>query len=140
MFRHRKKVEPHIAKRRLEDEADPFEALIGAGTTMDGILRGRNAVGIAGYLKGDVDIRGLLWVLPGGRIRGRVNASGVIIEGEIEGEIGAADKVEIRARGRLRGNVVCRKVAIAEGAFFEGKVKMQKEDDRPVSFVEKRTR
>ena len=140
MLRNKNKIEPQIVKRRLEDEAEPFEALIGVGITLDGTLSGRKTVGIAGYIKGDIDIQGLVWVLPGGRIQGRVNAGGVIIEGEIKGEIRAADKVEIRSPGRLRGDVTCSRVAIAEGAFFEGEVKMRTKDGRPVSFVEKRTK
>ena len=138
MFRDRNKTEPQVLKRRLEDEADSFEALVGTGITLDGTLSGRKNAGIAGYLKGEIDIKGLVWVLPGGRIQGKVNAGGVIIEGEIKGEIRASDKIEVRSSGRLTGDVSSSRIAIAEGAFFEGQVKRRTEHDRPLRFVEKR--
>lgn len=140
MFISRKKRELQIPKRRLEDQADPFETLISSGIILNGTLSGRKAVGIAGHFEGDVKIEGLVWVLPGGRIKGMVNSTGVIIEGEIEGEVVATDRIEIRSTGRMKGDMACGRIAVAEGAFFEGEVKMLDNERQLTSFEEKRKR
>jgi cytoskeletal protein CcmA (bactofilin family) len=36
------------------------------------------------------------------------------------------------------GNIKAARIAIAEGCFFQGDIKMSTGDERPVSFVEKR--
>jgi cytoskeletal protein CcmA (bactofilin family) len=63
----------------------------------------------------------------------------MIIEGNVEGEIVVQNKIELRASGYFNGTLVCKQIAIEEGAFFQGGVNM--EDGREVSptyFKEKR--
>jgi cytoskeletal protein CcmA (bactofilin family) len=49
-----------------------------------------------------------------------------------------ADKVEIGATGRVKSSIQARVVAIADGAFFEGEVRMD-DSGAPVTFTEKRS-
>ena len=71
-------------------------------------------------------------------MQGTVNACGVIVEGKLRGNIESADKVELRASGRVLGDITCRKLAMAEGCVFQGAITMPEEAGQPVPFVEKR--
>jgi|GEM_PF-4038529 len=51
------------------------------------------------------------------------------------------ERIEVRSSGRMEGNIVCQKIAIAEGAFMDGEVHTHK--GKPLSpeyFTEKRKR
>jgi len=74
----------------------------------------------AGALEGEVKIEGLLGIEPHGEIEDTVRARGVLVEGELRGNVESADQVELRASGRVLGDITCRKLAMAEGCFFQG--------------------
>ena len=50
----------------------------------------------------------------------------MIVLGEVNGNIAASEKVDIRDGGSVDGDIVSPKVAIAEGAHFRGSVDMQR--------------
>jgi cytoskeletal protein CcmA (bactofilin family) len=55
-----------------------------------------------------------------------VFAKSVIVQGEVNGNVTASEKVDIRDGGSVDGDIVSPRVAIAEGAHFRGSVDMQK--------------
>ena len=127
-------------QRRLEDESGVRETVIAQGSTVHGKLLGQVGVRVARTFEGEVKIEGLLWIEPQGDVQGMVSARGVIVEGELRGNIESADQVELRSSGRVRGDITCRKLAMAEGCFFQGGITMPEEAGQPVPFVEKRQR
>jgi cytoskeletal protein CcmA (bactofilin family) len=125
-------------QRRLEDEAGVRETVIAKGSTVQGKLLGPVGVHVAGIFEGEIRIEGLLWIEAQGTVQGTVSARGVLVEGELRGNIESADKVELRTSGRVLGDIKCRKLAMAEGCFFQGGITMPEEAGQPVPFVEKR--
>ncbi len=125
-------------QRRLEDETAVRETVIAKGSTVQGKLLGTIGVHVAGAFEGEIRIEGLLWIEAQGTVQGTVSARGVIVEGELRGNIESADKVELRTSGRVLGDIKCRKLAMAEGCFFQGGITMPEEAGQPVPFVEKR--
>jgi cytoskeletal protein CcmA (bactofilin family) len=119
-------VEPvtPLPSRRLTDTAERT-TLIGAGTTVHGDLTGGDAVEIRGTLEGDCRIGGLCVVAEGGRVLGNVEAASLVVGGTVEAGTLTADRVEIRASARVSGTLTARVVAIADGAFYEGEVRME---------------
>ena len=53
-------------------------------------------------------------------------AKSVIVVGEVNGNVTATEKVDIRDGGSVDGDIVSPRVAIAEGAHFRGTVDMQR--------------
>ncbi len=51
--------------------------------------------------------------------------------GEVNGNVTASEKVDIRDGGAVDGDIVSPRVAIAEGAHFRGTVDMQKKGTQP---------
>ena len=99
--------------------------VLGPGTTVRGALTGGDAVEIQGLLEGDCRTSGHCVVSQGARVVGSIEAVGIVVAGVIEGPTLVADKVEIRASARVRASITGRVVAIADGAFYEGKVQME---------------
>jgi cytoskeletal protein CcmA (bactofilin family) len=138
MLFKKNKIKPKHPQRRLEDQATNGETLIAPGTRIKGIISGQKSMRIAGFLEGRIHCKGIVWIDRQGKIEGTVNAHGIIIEGEINGDIESTDKTELRSGGRVIGNIRCAKIAVAEDCFFKGEVQMLKEEDRPTTFVKKR--
>ena len=53
-------------------------------------------------------------------------AKKVTILGQVQGNVMASEKVEIREGGRLDGDIVSPRIAISDGAHFRGRVEMEK--------------
>lgn len=98
--------------------------VIGRGIHIRGELTGSAPIEVWGTLEGVTGTEGQFWVREGGKVGGEIAASEVIIEGHVEGKISAENKVEFRPTCRVQGDVVAKKIAIAEGAFFEGRIRM----------------
>jgi cytoskeletal protein CcmA (bactofilin family) len=125
-------------KRRLEDRVGPAESVVAAGTKFKGTIRGPESVRVSGEFEGEIESQGLVRVQKDARVQARLRAPYVIIEGELTGNIEEAEHVELRARCRVVGDINAKVIAIAYGGFFEGKIKMPREEDKPIEFAEKR--
>jgi cytoskeletal protein CcmA (bactofilin family) len=125
-------------KRRLEDRAESPGSIIAPSTTFTGTIDGQDGVQVAGSFKGDIRSQGLVWIGSKGSVDGDVTAPFVIVEGAITGNIKTAEHVEFRSESRINGNVETKKLAIAEGSFFKGEIKMSSRKEQPIHFVEKR--
>ena len=130
---------PSPQKRRFTD-TDSSVTVIGPGTTVRGDLTGGDAVEILGLLEGDCRTSAHCVVGEGARVLGSIEATGIVVAGEIEAQALLADKVEMRGSARVRASVTAGAVTIADGAFYEGSVQMRGPDapDGPVFFKERR--
>jgi cytoskeletal protein CcmA (bactofilin family) len=125
--------------RRLTDTGGRA-TVIDSGTTVHGDLTGGDPVEIRGTLEGDCRISGLCVVAEGGRVLGNVEAAGLVVAGTIEAGTLTADRIEIRSSARVSGTIAARVVAIADGAFYQGEVRMEGPDAPagPVYFKDRR--
>lgn len=126
--------------RRFTDPAQPPVTVIGSGTHVRGDISGSDPVEIRGSLEGDCQVRAHCVVHEGARVLGNIDASGLVVAGEVEAGTLIADKIEIRGSARVRATLKARVVAIGDGALYEGEVQMEGPDaaDGPVRFKEQR--
>jgi cytoskeletal protein CcmA (bactofilin family) len=103
--------------------------VLGTGVIWNGDLSGTGGVRIEGAFEGQIALRGLLVVGETGRVTCKhLQANVVIVAGAIRGDI-TAEKVEIRATGRVWGNVVTAAFSTEEGAFLRGQIRMEDQVD-----------
>jgi cytoskeletal protein CcmA (bactofilin family) len=114
--------------------------VISSGTHIRGDIRGSDPVEILGSLEGDCHILGRSFVHEGARVMGNIDAAGLVVAGDVEAGTLVADNVEFRASARVRATIKARVVAIADGALYEGEVRMEGPGaaDGPVYFKERR--
>jgi cytoskeletal protein CcmA (bactofilin family) len=130
-------------RKRTQETARPIQpiqservtSVLGSGTIWKGSLSGSGGVRIEGAFEGDIALRGLLVVGATGRVTcPHLRASVVIIAGALRGDI-TAEKVEIRASGRVWGDVVTAAFSTEEGAFLRGQIRMEDKVDIGVAAV-----
>src|SRR5437879_895737 len=100
---------------------------IGKSVVIKGELNGSEDLSIEGHVEGTIQLRDhVLTIGPNGRIKAQVFAKAVVVLGEMTGNVTASDKVDIRDNGSVDGDIVSKRVAIAEGVNFRGSVDMQR--------------
>jgi cytoskeletal protein CcmA (bactofilin family) len=126
MFRRR---EDPINQATQPTPTERVTSVLGPGIVWKGSLSGSGGVRIEGAFEGDIAIRGLLVVGESGRVTCQdLRANVVIVAGAVRGDI-TAEKVEIRATGRVWGNVTTAAFATEEGAFLRGQITMEEQVD-----------
>ncbi len=66
-----------------------------------------------------------LTVKPKGQLIANVNATKIFIEGTVKGDLTATVSVTVRESGVVTGSIIAPKVAITEGATFNGSIEMR---------------
>jgi cytoskeletal protein CcmA (bactofilin family) len=100
---------------------------IGKSVVIKGELNGSEDLTIEGQVEGKIELKDhVLTIGANGKIKAQVFAKALIVLGEVNGNVTATEKVEIRDGGSVDGDIVSPRVAIAEGAHFRGSVDMQR--------------
>jgi cytoskeletal protein CcmA (bactofilin family) len=104
-------------------------SVLGPGINWTGALRGSGGVRIEGNFEGEIAIRGLVVIGDSGKVTcENLRANTVVVAGLVKGNI-TAEKLEIRATGRVWGDVVVITFVTEEGAFLRGQMKMEEKLD-----------
>lgn len=105
---------------------------IGKSVVIKGELTGSEDLTIEGQVEGTIKLPDhVLTIGPNSKIRAQVFAKSVIVLGEVTGNVTASEKVDIRDKGSVDGDIISPRVAIAEGAHFRGSVDMQRKAAAP---------
>lgn len=100
---------------------------IGKSVVIKGELLGSEDLTIEGQVEGKIELKDhVLTIGPNGRIKAAVFAKSVVVLGEVIGDVSASEKVDIRDKGTVEGDLISPRVAIAEGAHFRGSIDMQR--------------
>ena len=112
-------------QRRSDNMADlpkdPKETtVIGTDTHIKGEMNFKKSVRLVGTFEGKVSGEGELHVAEGARCKADVESPAVIVDGTVEGNLLARDKVQLNAKGVVKGDILAGKMVMAEGASFYG--------------------
>ena len=66
-----------------------------------------------------------------GRVQASVKAREVVIFGQVQGNVEAADKVDIRREAKLVGDITTARISIEDGALFKGSIDIRKPEPKP---------
>jgi cytoskeletal protein CcmA (bactofilin family) len=104
-------------------------SVLGPGVIWQGTISGTGGVRIEGTFEGQIGLKGMLVVGESGRVScENLRASTVIVAGAMRGNI-TTQKLEIRATGRVWGDVVTTSFVTEDGAFLRGQIRMEDEVD-----------
>jgi cytoskeletal protein CcmA (bactofilin family) len=111
------------------DRADSGEfgeinAYLGTGSRVSGKLNFDGTVRVDGQVEGEISAQETLVVGERAVVTAQISSNTVVIKGKVTGDINARKRVEIRAPGKLYGNIVTPSLVIQEGVVFEGHCSM----------------
>lgn len=101
--------------------------IIGMNAECNGSFSADGAVRIDGTINGDVVVTDTVILGGSGCINGDVNASKVVIGGEVFGNLNVPEKVELTSTARVIGDIMTNSLVIDENAVFQGNINMNQE-------------
>lgn len=103
-------------------------AHIGKSVLIKGELSGSEDLYFDGEVEGSIDLGAhSLNVGPNGRIRASIRAKTIVVQGKVDGNLNGSERVELRRSALVVGDIVTSRVLVEEGAFFKGKIDIQRE-------------
>ena len=110
------------------DAARGEVANIGKSVVIRGELSGSEDLYIDGQVDGVIEMKGnRLTIGPNGRVKANVNARSAVIQGKLEGNVRAAERVDLKQSAIVLGDIATQRISIEDGAYFKGGVDIQRE-------------
>jgi cytoskeletal protein CcmA (bactofilin family) len=106
-------------------EAAARASVLGPTLRFRGELSAQEDLIVQGSVEGSITHTQSLTVGTDGTMKGDIRARVIVVDGKIEGDMYATESVTIRATAKVKGNVFAPRVAITDGAFFQGQIEMQ---------------
>ena len=107
-------------------------AHIGRSVIVKGELSGSEDLYVEGQVEGTIELKGNnLTIGPHGQVKANINAKDVIVLGKLEGNIQASQRAELKKSAVAMGDIATQRVSIEEGAFFKGKIDVQRDPSKP---------
>jgi cytoskeletal protein CcmA (bactofilin family) len=113
---------------KAPDTARGEMTLIGQSVVIKGELSCSEDLYIDGQVEGAIELKGnRLTIGPKGRVKANVDTCAVVVQGKLEGDIHASDRVDLKRSATVVGDIATQRISIDEGAYFKGSVNVQKE-------------
>jgi cytoskeletal protein CcmA (bactofilin family) len=103
-------------------------AHIGKSVVIKGELSGSEDLYLDGQVEGSILLKGNnLTIGPNGQVKANVDAKGVTVQGKLEGNCQASERMDLRKSAIVLGDVTTKRIAIEEGAYLKGKVEITRD-------------
>lgn len=104
----------------MADNTQEYGTIIGADANFKGDLTFESAAKFLGRIEGSITSKGRVLVADGSKCKATVKAKDIAVEGHIEGNVEATERLELKPKGTIVGDVVAARMVMAEGASIDG--------------------
>jgi cytoskeletal protein CcmA (bactofilin family) len=101
---------------------DAYPTVLGPDASFKGELTFEKGMRLMGRFEGKINTPGRLQVSREARMSADVDAGAITVEGEVRGNLVAADRIELKSTARYEGDLRTTKLVVEEGAVFTGNV------------------
>ncbi len=102
------------------------QANIGRTLVIKGEITGAEALFIDGRVEGTINFPdNRVTVGRNGNVAANITAKEIVIMGKVQGNVDAADRLDIRSEGLLTGDVITHRISVEEGAILKGGVEVR---------------
>lgn len=96
--------------------------VIGADTHIKGEMSFGSTARVLGTFEGTITAKGEVQIAQGATCRAAIDAAIVTVDGAVEGDVTARDKLRLNAKAQMKGDLIAPTLIVAEGAQFTGHV------------------
>lgn len=114
----RAKAPDHLADEELVGLLEPGLEFEGKMTASSGMVR------LNTHFKGEAHCAGALVIAEQGEMEGEIHSRFVSVAGKVKGAVHATEKVEIKAKGVVLGDIYTASLVVEPGGYFDGKCHM----------------
>ncbi|MEK7782213.1 MAG: polymer-forming cytoskeletal protein [Verrucomicrobiota bacterium] len=98
--------------------------VLGSDVEIKGTLKFTGELTFEGKLEGEIHTDGTLNLGDSAVINGNIEAQSVVVRGKVNGNIVAKEKIDIKAKAELFGDIKATKLVIEEGVTYVGKTEV----------------
>ena len=111
--------------RMALDPGTTSTSMVGSAVTIGGDIFCKQDLFVDGEVHGTLNLpEHKLTIGPSGNVKANIKAHNVVIVGKVEGTIEATERIELRGKCQLTGDVRSPRVSIENGAFIKGKIEV----------------
>ena len=103
-----------------KDLGNAAMTVIGGDTTIKGEMSFKKSVKVVGTFEGNIQGEGQLHVAETAMCKADVETPTIVVDGTVEGNLVASEKIQLNAKGVVKGDIVAGKMIMTEGASFFG--------------------
>ena len=115
-----------IRKRKSSLQRGNLTALIDEGSEIEGKYTFSGTVMLNGKFQGEIASTDTLIIGERGVVNARVRVGTMVINGELVGNVEATERIELKGKARVFGDLEAPVVVVEEGVLFEGHCRMTK--------------
>jgi cytoskeletal protein CcmA (bactofilin family) len=97
------------------------QSVIAADVEITGTIKSTGSVRVDGKLDGELDCTGDAVVGKSASIKGNLNVNSATIEGTINGNVTAKDRIEMKSSARVTGDIKSKRLSVEDGVTFIGR-------------------
>ncbi|MDP3259191.1 MAG: polymer-forming cytoskeletal protein [Thermodesulfovibrionales bacterium] len=115
---------------------EKLESFIGINSNFKGDIKTQGTLRVDGTVEGNIETD---WLILGetSHLKGDATSRGIIVGGRVDGNLTAREIIEIKTKGQVTGELTTTKLSIAEGAMFDGRSSMIKEESNVIELQAK---
>jgi cytoskeletal protein CcmA (bactofilin family) len=110
----------------MEDSAP--QSAIAADVEITGTIKSTGSVRIDGKLDGELNCTGDAIVGKSATIKGNLAVNSATIEGTIQGNVTAQDRIEMKSSARVTGDIKAKRLSVEDGVTFIGRSEVNPSD------------
>jgi len=100
------------------------KTIIGEDVEITGNVKCESNIQLNGKLNGDLTCGGQALIGGTSAVKGNLSIETVSIMGQVNGNITAKDKIELKSTARLHGDIRAKRLTVEDGVTFIGKVEV----------------
>lgn len=108
----------------MNNTASTSKNVLTSDVEVKGTLKFSGELMFEGKLEGEIQTDGVLNLGDSAIINGNINAQTVVVRGKITGNITAKEKIELKTKTELFGDIRAAKLVVEEGVTFVGKTEV----------------
>src|SRR5882672_11124001 len=105
----------------MESNMNTTKNVLASDVEIKGNLKFTGEMSFEGKLDGEIQTEGVLTLGDTAVVNGNINAQSVIVRGKVNGNITAKEKIEIKSKAEVFGDIRAARLAVEEGVTFVGK-------------------
>ena len=106
------------------NETNPAKNVLTSDVEIKGNLKFSGELTFDGKLEGEIQTDGTLNLGENAVVTGNLNVQSVVVRGKVNGNINAKEKIEIKSKSELFGDIRATKLVVEEGVTFVGRTEV----------------
>ena len=97
------------------------QSVISKDVEITGTIKSSSSIRVDGKLDGELHCTGDAVIGPSAQIKGNIVVNSAVIEGAVQGNVTAKDRIEMKSTARVTGDIRAKRLSVEDGVTFIGR-------------------